>query len=81
MRRAAVSVACNIVEGCARFSQQKFLRFLDTAYGSSRELEYQLSLAHRLGYLSDRANKVLQPLVEEVGRTLHGLIKALRVQK
>lgn len=52
LRRSAVSTPSHIVEGCARHSEADYLRFLDMAYGSARELEYQLSLAHRLGYLS-----------------------------
>ncbi len=55
MRRAAVSVPSNIVEGCGRESLADYIRFLDIAYGSVRELEYQLSLTHRLGFLKDEA--------------------------
>ena len=47
MRRAAVSVPSNIVEGCARESQIEYLRFLEIAFSSLRELHYQFGLAKR----------------------------------
>lgn len=50
MRRAAVSIPSNIVEGCSRETEAEYLRFLEIAFGSLRELHYQLSLAERLGF-------------------------------
>lgn len=78
MRRAAISVACNIVEGCARHTEAEYLRFLDMAYGSAQELEYQASLAHRLGYLNDEAFRALDIACVGTSKVLNGLIRALR---
>ena len=50
MRRAAVSVPSNIVEGCARESRAEYLRFIEIAFGSLRELHDQLGLSKRPGY-------------------------------
>ena len=81
MRRAGVSVASNIVEGCARHSEADYLRFLDMAYASCRELEYQITLAERLGFLSETEVPKLKPCAIETAKVLNGLIRSLRKAK
>ncbi len=76
MRRAAVSAASNIVEGCARNTEADYIHFLDIAYGSARESQYQLSLAMRLGYVPASASVLA--LSEQTTKVLNGLIRALR---
>lgn len=78
IRRASISVASNIVEGCARHSEADFLHFLDMAYGSAREVDYQIGLAHRLGYLNDTDFNTLRTKGEAAGKVLNGLIRAFR---
>lgn len=78
LRRAAVSVPSNIVEGCARNSEADYLHFLDISYASSRETEYQVSLAARLGYLEDDAHRELSGLCVETSKVIAGLLRALR---
>jgi four helix bundle protein len=78
IRRAAVSVPSNIVEGCARDSEAEYLRFLTIAFGSLRELHYQLRLSKRLGFLGNEDFSSLEPKVEETEKVLNGLIRALR---
>lgn len=78
LRRAATSVASNIVEGSARNSEADYVRFLDMAYASSKEVEYQLSLASRLGYLSEPYSEALREQSEATSRVLRGLLRSLR---
>ena len=78
IRRCVVSVPSNIVEGCARHSEKDFLRFLDIAYASSRELGYQLSLAWRLSYLKPDEYQLTMKVSEETSKVLNGLIRSLR---
>ncbi|MDY6857396.1 MAG: four helix bundle protein [Thermodesulfobacteriota bacterium] len=78
MLRAAVSVPSNIVEGCARDSQADYLRFLYIAFGSLKELNYQLSLSKRLGFLDNKDSSIIESKIIETEKVLNGLIKALR---
>lgn len=78
LRRAAVSTASNIVEGCARQSKADYVRFLDIAHGSACEVEYQISLAQRLGYLDEETFLQLQQGATNTAKVLNSLIRSLR---
>ncbi len=78
MRRAVISIPSNIVAGCARAGQADYLRFLYVAFGSLRELHYQLSLSKRLGCLRNEDSSLIEPKVVETEKVLNGLIRALR---
>ena len=77
MRRAAVSVAANIVEGSSRRSRQEYLQFLSVAKASLSELSYYIHLSRQLTYLPEPRATELDDLCEETARTLYGLIQAV----
>ena len=73
-----MSTASNIVEGCARSTQTDYVRFLEIAYGSACELEYQLSLASRLGYTNDESFAPVAEIADETCGVFSGLTRSLR---
>ena len=60
LRRAAVSVPSNIAEGAARNTAREFVHFLGVTCGSIAEVETQLELAARIGYIADSADVLRQ---------------------
>jgi four helix bundle protein len=81
LRRATVSVPSNIAEGCGRNSDVELARFLEIAYGSASESDYQLLLAKDLGYLDRELYGRLTGMAEEVRRMLNGFIQKLRAHR
>lgn len=79
MRRAAVSIPSNIAEGHALKQTQAYSRHLAIASGSLAELQTQIEIAGRLGYLNRESGEVLK-LADEIGRMLAGLRKSLKAQ-
>jgi four helix bundle protein len=75
LRRAAVSVEANIVEGYALDTRAQFKRFLRIAKASAAECECLLGAIAELGYLEARDLSALQLELETTMRTLHGLLR------
>jgi four helix bundle protein len=80
IRRAAISIASNIAEGCGRSTETEFARFLQIAMGSASEVEYQVLLARDLGSLNSLEFEKLDSNVPEVKRMLTGLIRKLSAE-
>lgn len=77
IRRAAISVAANIVEGSARRTTREYVHFLNIANGSSAETLYLLSVAHRLRLISDTNWTTLSERYSGVTKGLQAMMNAL----
>lgn len=80
-RRASYSIGLNISEGCGRFSDADFARFLVMAFGSANETEYCNLLSKDLEYISLKEYFTLQEQIEEVKKMLLSLIDKLKGNK
>lgn len=75
LRRAAVSIPANIVEGFAKKGKPDKLRYYNISEGSINECTYYLILAKDLGYLR---NEELNDLLEETSKLLNAYSRSLR---
>ena len=78
LRKAAESIPTNIVEGCGRDSLNDYLRFLDIAFASVREVLYLLTIAKRLSLIDDASATSLIKLGDRVAGSLLNLRRSLR---
>ena len=77
LRRAALSVPCNIVEGSGRQGQKELKHFLNIALGSLLETEYLLEFAKDIGYLDENEYHEIELLRNKVGARLWNFYRAL----
>ena len=77
LRRAAVSISSNLAEGQGRHGTSDYRRFVLVARGSAFEIQTQLMICQRLGYMKAEKAQTLLSEVDEIARMLNGLIAYL----
>jgi four helix bundle protein len=77
IRRAAVSIPSNLLEGANRLNSKEYRQFVGISRGSAAELKYQLLLSKDLGYLSEDIFIGINEEIKIIGRMLYGLAKSL----
>ena len=77
LRRASVSIPSNIAEGHGRATRGEFNQFLGHARGSLCEVQTQIFIAHKLGYITGKQEQAVIALTDELGRILNGLITSI----
>ncbi|MDB5345691.1 MAG: four helix bundle protein [Schlesneria sp.] len=75
-RRAAVSIAANVAEGCGRATERDFSRFIEIAYGSLMEVVSHLTIALRQKMLNAENHQMLYEKSDRLARVLSGLRKS-----
>ena len=80
LRRAVISVPSNVAEGFSRNAPKEFRHFLQIASGSRAEVQTQLLIAERVGFLTREQTKSALVLTERLGKALHALSEHQRVQ-
>lgn len=77
MRRASVSIASNISEGAARRTDKDFIHFLYMALGSASELDTQIEIVAKVGFIGENEMQELQSKVGDISKMLCGLIRSV----
>ncbi len=78
IRRSTVSIPSNIAEGHARNTAKEFLRFLSISRGSAAELQTQLILSTKIGYLTEETSNPLIQEIVEIDKMLCGLMRFIK---
>lgn len=77
LRRSALSVILNYIEGYARNRNKVHKNFIETAYGSLKESRYLIEFSYKENYINELDFKKLILLADEIGAMLWGMLKKL----
>ena len=80
LRRAALSIILNYLEGYARGKKLVYKNFLEISYGSLKESKYLLHFSMVEGYLSKTDYDSSMELAERIGKMLWGIISKIKSQ-
>jgi four helix bundle protein len=78
MRRAAISILANIVDGYSRDSTKEYVRFINISIGSATELRVFIEISRELGYINSKSQIEMDRLLDEVMKLLYSYRKTLR---
>lgn len=78
LRRAALSIILNYIEGYARQQRNVLRNFLEISYGSLKESKYLVYFSYKRKYLNDKQYKELSKLSEQIGAMLWGIISKIK---
>lgn len=78
LRRAAVSVVLNMIEGYSRFKTTSHINFLEIAFGSLKETQYLIDFSFKEGYLKQNDGIRLRQMSEEISKMLYSKIRTMR---
>ena len=78
LQRAVVSISSNIAEGAGRPSDSDFAHYLDMALGSTYEVETQLIISNKIGYIDENKFGELYAGIQTIERQLLALIRSIR---
>jgi four helix bundle protein len=77
LRRAALSVVLNYIEGYARQGKGELRQFLKISYGSLKESTYLVDFSHTRKYLDKETRTELVALGDQIGKMLWGILSKL----
>ena len=78
LRRSALSVAANVVEGSARRTQAEYAHFLNIAASSAAETEYLIDISRRLGLLAEETGVGLAAEYKKLAAGLQALLQTMK---